>query len=105
MDDPRFVRPGERVGDLHGVAKGLTDPERPRRDDLLERPPLGVLHHDEVDAGIGADVVDGDDVRVVERARRLGFLDEAPLAVGIGDLVGGRTLMATVRFSEVSRAL
>ena len=36
---------------------------------------------------IRSDVVDGDDVRMVERARRLGLLNEALLALRIGDLV------------------
>ena len=36
---------------------------------------------------IRSDVVDGDDVRVVERACRLGLLNEALLALRIGHLV------------------
>ena len=51
-----------------------------------------VLHHDEIDAGIRSNVVDRDDVRVVERARRLRLLNEALLALRIGDLVMGEHL-------------
>ena len=50
MNDARLVRPGERVGNLHSIAKRLRDAESPGRDDSIERPPFGVLHDDEIDA-------------------------------------------------------
>ena len=53
---------------------------------------VDVLHDDEVDAVVRIDVVDGDDVRVVERAREPGLLDEAPLSIRVGDSVGGKDL-------------
>ena len=77
----------EGIGNLNAIAKRLSDPEALGRDHLIERPPSRVFHDDEVDAGIRSDVVDGDDVRVVERACRLGLLNEALLALRIGDLV------------------
>ena len=40
----------------------------------------------------GPDVVDGDDVGMVQGAGGLGLLHEPALAVGIGDLVGGKDL-------------
>ena len=74
------------------IAKGLCDPEALGRNDLIERSPFRVFHHDEVDARIRTDVVDGDDVRMVERARRLCFLHEALLPLRIGYLVARQHL-------------
>ena len=59
---------------------------------LVEGLALDVLHHDEVRAVLGADVVDGDDVGMVQSAGGLGLLHEALLAAGVGDLVGGQDL-------------
>ena len=88
MDDARFVRGRERIGDLHAEAQCLTDPETFRRNDVIERPTGRVLHHDEIDSRLGTDVVNGDDAWVIQSAGRLGFLNEALFAVGIGHLVG-----------------
>ena len=59
---------------------------------MIERRAGEMLHHHEVGARVGTDVVDGDDVRVVQGAGGLGFLDEAALAVGIGNLAGRKNL-------------
>ena len=92
MEDAGLVRGGQRIGDLHAVAQRLGHAEAPGGNHPVQRAPGDVLHHDEVDAGVRPDVVDGDDARVVQRAGRARFLDEALPAVRIGDLVGGQDL-------------
>ena len=51
-----------------------------------------------------ADVVNRADVRVVETRQRARLALEALAALGVGAGCGGRTLIATVRSSRVSRA-
>ena len=63
-----------------------------RRNQLVEGLALDVLHHDEVHLLLGADVVDGDDVGMVQRAGRFGLRDEALLAAGVGNFVVGQDL-------------
>ena len=87
MEDAGLVRGCQRIGDLHAVAQRLGHAEAPGGNHLVQRAAGDVLHHDEVDARVGPDVVDRDDARVVQRAGRPGFLDEALPAVGIGHLV------------------
>src|SRR5262245_18804959 len=48
---------------------------------MAERHAIDKLHHDEVAVVCGVDVVDGDDVRVVQRRRRARFLGEAALSL------------------------
>lgn len=67
MNDALAVRRVERVGDLHAQIADLTRRQRLGGDEMLERLPLQPLHDHEVPAVVGADVVDGADVRVVQR--------------------------------------
>ena len=56
-----------------------------RPDELIaERPSVDVLHRDEQVPVVGADVVDRNDVRVIQRGGGAGFLLEAGAALGIG---------------------
>ena len=74
VDDPVAVREAERREDLARVVDRDRHRQRAARDDqLLQRPPLDVLHRDVVGALGLAAVVDRDDVRVREagRVRRL----------------------------------
>jgi hypothetical protein len=48
-----------------------------RGDDLGQRVPFQVLHDDEVDVTLRADLVDGDDVGVVQSAGSSGLADES----------------------------
>src|SRR5262245_65238248 len=48
---------------------------------MAERHAIDKLHHDEVAIVRRVDVVDGDDVRVVQRRRRTRFLGEAALSL------------------------
>jgi hypothetical protein len=42
------------------------------------------LHRDEVDTGVGGDVMDRDDIWVIQRARGFGFLNKTRFAAGVG---------------------
>ena len=97
MDDARGVGLGQPVGDLGGVSEGFAELEPPAADKLVEGSPVDVFHDDEIQAAVGDDVVDDDDVRVIEGRGGFGLLDEPLLPLGIGHLVVGRTLMATRR--------
>ena len=59
---------------------------------LLERLPVVERHDDEELAVLFADVVDSCDVRMVERARRAGFLNEARLGSLVADQLPGQKL-------------
>ena len=67
VDDAGAVRRGHGVGDLQRVVDGGADWQPVRRNQRVERLPVDVLHDDEVHVVVAADVVDGDDVRMVER--------------------------------------
>src|SRR5262249_32168001 len=70
------------------VSERLPRREPFARNELIERAAFDMLHRDEVDLAIGADVVDGDDVGMHERGRGPCFAEE-PLAVrGLVDLIG-----------------
>ena len=78
VDDPVPVREAERREDLPRVLDRDVDRRRAARDDqLLERPPVEVLHRDVVRALGLAAVVDRDDVRMRERGRVLRLAAEA----------------------------
>ncbi len=88
MEDAGPVGLRQSVSDLDGVLQRLGRAQAPGRNQLVEGLSLDALHHDEVHALLGADVVDGDDVGMVEGTGRPSFLDKALLAAQIGDLVG-----------------
>ena len=77
MDDARTMRMVQGIGDLDRDAKSLTDRERTPAQALGQRLPFQVLHDDEVDAIVFADVVEGADVRVAQPRRRFRFALEA----------------------------
>ena len=78
VDDPVAVREGERAQDLARVLDRDRDRRRPVADEqLLQRPPVEVLHRDVVGALRLAAVEDRDDVRVVEARRALRLAAEA----------------------------
>jgi hypothetical protein len=62
----------------------------------VERPSVDVLHHDEVEAVVRAELVDGGDVRVAERRRGSRLEDEAPKAIGVAGNVGRKDLQRNV---------
>jgi len=67
-----------------GVLQHLVEAQTFVPDQLAQRVARHVLHGDEVRAIDAVDLVNGDDIGVVERRRRPGFLHEAALALRIG---------------------
>ena len=107
MDDPLLVRDGERGGDLHRVVDGLANGNRLRvdlADQLAEGLPLQQLHDDVRRAFGGADVEDGDQAGMIERAGGAGFLLEAGDALVAVVNESASTFTATSRPMRWSRA-
>jgi hypothetical protein len=93
-----------RVAHRAEEAEPLSDVEAAAIAMDVDRISLDVFHDQEIDSVVMADVVKEADVRMVERGDRLRFSRELLAEVDSpGDAVP-RTLMATVRFSRVSRA-
>ena len=69
VDDALLVRRGQAAGDLDRVVDRLARGQRAARERVAQRLALEQLGDDVRHAGVGADVVDGQDVRVVERRR------------------------------------
>ncbi|MBZ5582546.1 MAG: hypothetical protein LAQ30_10155, partial [Acidobacteriia bacterium] len=87
VHDARRVRPAERIRDLHAVPERLAQLQPFAPDQLVQRAALDVLHGDVVHAVLPVDVVDVNDIGVAQRRGGLGFLHEAPLALGVGHFV------------------
>ena len=104
VDDALVVRGGEAAGDLDGVVDGLARRQRRGADARAQRLAFEQLRDDVGRAVVAADVVDGEDVRMIERAGRACFLLEPaqPSASAAND--AGSTLIATSRPSRVSCA-
>ena len=66
MNHPLTVRMGKRVGNLDRVANDLIERQRTAPNPLGQRVTLKVLHDDEVNAILIADVVNSTNVRVVD---------------------------------------
>ena len=88
MDDSLVVSSGKAAGDFQCVVEGLADGKR----SALEARPQGVafeqLRDDVGCAVVRADIVDGEDVRVVQGAGGARLLLEAAELLAIGDLLG-----------------
>ena len=84
VDDAVAVRAIERVGDLGRVADDLVGRQRPARQPRGQRLALEVLHDQEGDAVLLADVVEHADVRVVQRPDDAGFAVEALAELRVG---------------------
>src|SRR5581483_695466 len=93
MDDALLVRGGETGGDLLAVLHRLADRDARRARGVAElfAQSLAVEElHDEIGGAIvRSELVDGDEVRVVERARGARLLFEAAQAIGVARDVGG----------------
>jgi len=87
MRDALAVRFLERVGDRDSDFQRFVERERPAPDPIRERLAFQVLHHEEVDVALLADVVQRADVRVIQRGDRLRFALEpvAPLRI-VGEM-------------------
>src|SRR5260221_109651 len=62
-----------RVGDLDAIADHVIDRKRAANDSIGERLAVDVLHDQEVDLRLAADVVERANVRMVERGDRFRF--------------------------------
>ena len=106
MDDPLLVRGFERLGNLRRDRQRLTDRDRRGRDPIGERRAIDQLHDQCVQRRPALfEAIDLRDVRMIEDGEQLRFATEPREAVGIVGNGGSRTLIATRRFSFVSRAL
>ena len=78
MDDAFAVRASERVSNLDGNGERIIDRKlRRSAQPVRERLPFEILEHEVVERSVPADVVNGADVRIVERRNRARFLLEA----------------------------
>ena len=92
------------ISDLHRHVQERADGDWPTFDDRRQRLAGDELRRHIEDAVVGANVVDAEDVRMIQRGRGVRFLLEPGAAFGVGRNVGGRTLSATSRRSRMSRA-
>ena len=76
VDQIEFLGGDERLLGLHGEFAEIRPGERSALDEFVERLAADEFHHHVGAVLVGADVVNGDDVRVLERGERAGFLDE-----------------------------
>src|SRR5438093_7940981 len=105
MHDPFAMRLVQRVSDLNRVLKGLVERQGPLPEALGQRLAFQVLHHQEVDAVLAADIVNKADVRMAQRASVLASRSNRCFSSGSDATWSGRTLTATARLRRVSRAL
>ena len=97
MDDAAGVRGRESASDAGPDARDLARRQRPAAaQDRREVLAVDQLHDDERAVRVLAVVVDGDDVRVVERGGRLGLLAEARGEVGVAQVLGSEELEGDV---------
>src|ERR1700693_1109358 len=86
MKDASRMSSIEGIPDLNRVVERELDRQDTSRDGLLQGFTNDILHHDKVHAFFTCDFMDDDDVFVIERRCRFGFLDESlSEAWGTGD--------------------
>ena len=83
MDDALVVRGCKPACDLGRVVDRLARRQRRPVDPPAERLPFEQLGDDVGSAGVAADVVDREDVRMIEHPRRASFLLESSESIGI----------------------
>jgi hypothetical protein len=89
VDDAGPVRRDQSIRDLNSIFQRLVELQRSFLQQLGQRLTLDVLHHDEVDTVLLADVVQGADVRMIQLRYGFGFALEAGLALGaFGEVLG-----------------
>ncbi len=92
MDDAVVVGELEGVADLGDDGQGLAGGEAAAVDEVAQGDAVHELHEQiKIAAGL-AEVVDGDDVRVVEAGQGLGLAGEALGEGGVGAALGGEEL-------------
>src|SRR6185369_15613879 len=83
VNDPFVMRRAEAARDLHGVIGRLARRDRALPQADAQRLAFQQLADEEVLIVLGADVEDGDDVRMVEHPRRARFLFESAQRLGV----------------------
>ncbi len=92
MDDPAPVRRAQGVRHLRAIRQRLTQRQGPAPQAGGQRLALEVLHDQEVDAVLRADVVENADVRVGERGNGARFLLEPAAALRVAGHAGRQHL-------------
>jgi|GEM_PF-2811311 len=92
MHDAFGVRRGESVAHLERVIENSLHGERPKAEVLSQGLPFQQLHDEIRQALMGPDVVDCQDVRMVQRARRARFEFEATQTVHVAGQIGREDL-------------
>ena len=90
MNDALTMRTVQRISDLDRARERLVERQRSFRQPRGERFAVDELHDEKVDALIVADVMDGADVRMVERCHRARLPLEPGSALRIGGPTAGR---------------
>ena len=89
---PARMRGVQRVGDLDAHVEQRVEAQRTGGEPVLQRRALQILHDDERSPVLLADVVDGADVRMVQRRRGPRFARETAQRLGItGETLRRRT--------------
>jgi hypothetical protein len=111
MDDADAMRGAQGVANLDRDGQRLVEPQRPALEAIVQRFAVEQFHDQVVDGLVAADVMDGADMRVVERRNRPRFLLEALPRLGVGraragdDLDGDRAIEPRVpRFVDLAHA-
>ncbi len=84
MRDAEAVRFVQRVGDLHRVLKRPVDREWTLLQVTRQRLTVEILHHEEIDAILLADIVESTNVRMVQRGDRPRLALEALAQIRVG---------------------
>ena len=92
MHDPLPVRLVQRIRNVDGDSQRLIQRQRALLQPLGQRLPVEILHDQEVDPVLVADVMEGADVRVVQRRDGFGFSLESLLEIRISRNVLGQHL-------------
>ena len=104
MHDVLFVRGRKAVRDLNAIFRRLARRQRRVVEPVAQRLAQKQLGDDVRRSLVRTDVVDRENVRMIQRARRTRFLLEAPESFGIRRKPADNTLTATSRFSRESWA-
>ena len=105
VDDALGMRRVEGFGNIDADREQLLHLQRSIADEMLERLAFEILHDDEGLIAILADVVNGADIGMIQRRRRLGLAAEAAEGRGVAGDILGKEFKTTKRWRRVSSAL
>ena len=84
MDNSRALRRFQRFAHLDADLQSFLERKRPFAQPIGERFPFQVLHYQEIDTVLMADVIQGADARMIQRRNRPRFPLESLLQFGTG---------------------